>query len=353
MTPSASEAVFARRTVIATAIVLAMLIALAVFYFAASAFFMVFAAMVLAAIFDGAARAAMMLGLGRAASLALVFLATLAALAGLIFWGGATLADQARDLLDAVSGQATSVLEWAQSQGFPVSAEEIEPSEIRDMLPDASGVLSGATTALFSIAGGIGNFFIILFLAAFIAWSPGIYRRGTVSLVPKAKRARLGQAMNESAQSLRMWLLGQAISMATVFTVSWIGLWLIDMPFAFLLALQAGLLAFVPTLGAIAAGVPIVLTGLSVDTTTALLGVGVYILIQGVESNVTTPIAQKWATSLPPALTLTVQLIFGLLFGLAGFILAVPVVAVIKTMVTMLYVEDVLGGGEPEPSDGA
>ncbi len=353
MTPSSSEAVFARRTVIATGIVLAMLIALAVFYFAATAFFMLFAAMVLAAIFDGAARAVMLLGLRRSLALALVFLATLAGLAGLVWWGGATLADQARDLLNAVSGQATGVLEWAEAQGLPVTAEEIDPGQLRDMLPDAGGVVSGATTALFSVAGGIGNFFIILFLAAFLAWSPEIYRRGTVSLVPRPKRRRLGEAMDAGAQSLRMWLLGQAISMATVFTVSWIGLWLIDMPFAFLLALQAGLLAFVPTLGAIAAGVPIVLTGLSVDATTALLGLGVYVLIQGVESNVTTPIAQKWASSLPPALTLTVQLIFGLLFGLAGFILAVPIVAVIKTMVTMLYVEDVLGGPAEERPDKA
>lgn len=349
MLPSSSDAEFARRSVIATGIVLVMVLTVAVFYYAAAAFFMLFAALVLAAIFDGAARAAMMLGLNRSLALALVFLSTLGALAGLAWWGGATLFDQAGDLLAALREQATTVLEWAEGHGLPVNAEEMEPGQLQDMLPDAGGVVSGATTALFSVVGGVGNFFIILFLAAFIAWNPRIYGRGILSLLPRAKRGRVGEAMEEGSNSLRMWLLGQAISMLTVFTVSWIGLWLIDMPFAFLLALQAGLLAFIPTLGAIAAGVPIVLTGLSVDYTTALLGLGVYVLIQGVESNVTTPIAQKWATSLPPALTLSVQLVFGLLFGLAGFILAVPIVAVIKTMVQMLYIDDVLGGGVSEP----
>jgi len=138
--------------------------------------------------------------------------------------------------------------------------------------------------------------------------------------------------------------------MATVFVVSLLGLWAIGMPNAFLLALQAGLLAFVPTLGPFVAGVVIVLAGFADSPQMALYGLIVYVVIQGVESNVTQPMAQRWTTALPPALTLGSQLVFGLLFGLMGVALAVPFVAIVKTLVEDLYVKDTLGGYAVEAS---
>ncbi|MFD2239194.1 AI-2E family transporter [Aureimonas populi] len=355
MSLSSSQADLAYKTVTVAGIVLAMAVGVLVLYFAASAFFILFASFVVAAVFDGAARGLAMLGVPRKLGLVIVFLVTLAAVAALAFFGGATLVTQAGQLFEALREQSQELMSWLAGvlpAGVEAEVEAMEPSDLQTMMPDAGGVVSSASTAVFSVLGGITNFFIILFLAAFVVWQPGVYRRGLVSLFPKEKRARIAQTTDASAHSLRMWLLGEAISMVTVFAVSWLGLWLIDMPYAFLLALQAGLLAFVPTLGALVAGVPIVLTGLSVSPTMALLGLGVYVVIQGVESNITTPIAQRWATSLPPALTLSVQLIFGLIFGLAGFILAVPLMAVLMVVIRMLYVEDVLGGGLDKDGQG-
>ncbi|WP_185984200.1 AI-2E family transporter [Aureimonas mangrovi] len=349
VTPTKSE--IARRTVVVTSIVLAFLLIATVIYASSTAFFLLFAALILAAIFDGLASLLGRLGVPRKVGLILVFLLTLVGLAALFFFGGATLFQQGSRLVQAVVSQAESLLTRAQEAGLPIDLESINAQSLGNMLPAPGGIVASAGNALFALGGAFGNIFVIFFLAAFSVWEPGVYKRGFLSLLPRDKRQKVSNAIDDGAQNLKMWLLGQGFSMLTVFVVSWFGLWLIGMPYAFLLALQAGLLAFVPTIGAFAAGVPIILTGLSVSPSMALWGLGVYVLIQGAESNISTPIAQRWATSLPPALTLTVQLVFGILFGLGGFILAVPLMAVIMVIVQRLYVEDTLGGGVPSPRD--
>ena len=55
------------------------------------------------------------------------------------------------------------------------------------------------------------------------------------------------------------------------------------------------------------------------------------------------PLVEARAVALPPALTIVMQLIFGMLFGFAGVALATPLTAVLMVLVNMLYIEDILG----------
>lgn len=338
----------AHRAVTVAAIALGLALLVLIAYVSASALFLLFGALLLASIFCGLARLLQRLGLPRWLSLLLVYLLTFAIIVAPVAWGGVALAGQFNELLASVRDQANQLLGRLGEMGLPVG-EDSAGQELQTLLPQPSGLASSVGQALFGALGALGNFFVLLFLAIFISWQPTLYRDGLVSLFPKAKRARVAEVLEKSAHSLLMWVAGDAISMATIFSVSWIGLSLIGINNAFLLALQAGLFAFIPTLGPFVAGVIIVLAGLAQGVDMALWALGVYVLIQGVESNVTQPIAQRLTTSLPPALTLGAQIIFGLLFGLAGFILAVPLMAVLVTMVREFYVEDVLGG----PVDGA
>ena len=192
----------------------------------------------------------------------------------------------------------------------------------------------------------------MLFIAIFVSFQPAMYRRGIVSLFTRNQRDRVDQALSDSASELTLWLAGQAISMTTIFVVSLIGLYAISMPNAFLLALQAGLLCFIPTLGPFVAGIVIVFAGLAASPQMALWGLAVYTVIQAVESNVSQPIAQRYTSALPPALTLGAQLVFGVLFGLVGVALVVPFIAVVKKIVEELYIRDALGGPyEGRPKD--
>jgi predicted PurR-regulated permease PerM len=116
------------------------------------------------------------------------------------------------------------------------------------------------------------------------------------------------------------------------------------MPYAFLLAVTAGLLTFIPTIGPVFAGIPIVLAGFSKGPEMALWGIGAYAAIELVEGNFVTPLIQKRAVELAPAFTLAFQLLMGALFGILGIALAVPLAAAGKVFVDELYVKDTLGG---------
>lgn len=341
--PTASEAGFVRRTLIATAIVAAVGVALFVFWTASLAFFLILAGLVLAAAFTGVASGLEFAGIPRRIGLLVAYLVLFLLTAAGFVWGGVVIAQQFNDLLQLVAGQIDRLAEIVQEFGLS-SATQTDEEAMGTLLPNVSGLFSSASRAAYALLGGLGNAFVVVFIAIFVSWQPGIYRRGIVSLFPKARRARIRETLVHSAHMLMMWLAGQGISMITVFSVASVGLWAIGMPNAFLLALQAGLLAFVPTLGPFVAGVVIVLAGFADSPQMALYGLLVYVAIQGVESNVTQPMAQRWATALPPALTLGSQLVFGLLFGLMGVALAVPFVAIVKTMVEDLYVKDTLGG---------
>ena len=335
-------------TLAVTGIVLASVILVAIFYVASTAFFLVFAALLLAAIFCGLAQLLQRLGLPRWLAMIAIYVLALGAIIVPAAWGGIALAQQFQSLLHGVVEEAGKLAKAVGDLGLPIptvrEANGGGAPNVESALPDPSGLAASAQKAVLSLLGGVGNLFVVVFLAFFISWQPRLYRQGVLSLFPRARRARIGQVLDESARSLVLWVAGNAISMATIFVVCWVGLTLISMPNAFPLALQAGLFAFIPTLGPFIAGVVIVLSGLAASPEMALWGLGVYILIQGVESNIATPIAQRYMTALPPALTLGFQVLIGLLFGLLGFVLAVPLLAVVMVLVGELYVNDVLGG---------
>ncbi len=74
-----------------------------------------------------------------------------------------------------------------------------------------------------------------------------------------------------------------------------------------------------------------------------------FLAIQQVEGNVLMPIIQRWAVRLPPILGLLSVVVFSILFGLPGVVLATPMIIVAMVLVQKLYVEDFLEGSRKDP----
>lgn len=203
-----------------------------------------------------------------------------------------------------------------------------------------------ATTALGGVAGVLGNLVVMLFLGLYVAISPDLYRGGALLLLPRDKRERVGSVLDESAETLRWWIVGQLVSMTIIAGLTYLALLLVGMPGAFILGLITGLFAFIPYIGSFAAGAIIVLVGLAQSPTMALWGLGVYLLVQMVESYVLAPIVQRWSVNLSPALIIGGLTVLGALFGLWAFILAAPLIAVLRVLILRLWVEDALGDPE-------
>ena len=268
-----------------------------------------------------------------------------AAVAALIWFGGSFLFSQADELLALVRSQADDVADFMSNmRGGEVERGDTAMDVVRQamsLLPGADGGLGAAATTVQVTFAYLANALIIFFIGVFLAVEPGLYRRGLLRLFPPQSRQALDEALVQSGETLRYWLMGKLASMAMIFVFTWLGLWMVGFPFSFALGLLAGALAFIPNIGPILTYIPLVLVGLSAGSTTTLLyGLGVYVVAQGIESYLFTPLVQKRMVSLPPALIFFAQILGGILFGLWGVALATPLTAVIKTMLETLYIQE-------------
>jgi predicted PurR-regulated permease PerM len=133
--------------------------------------------------------------------------------------------------------------------------------------------------------------------------------------------------------TLERWLIAQITTMFAVFLVTWIGLAVIGVQSSFILGIQAGLLAFIPTVGAIIAGVIVVLASLASGWVAAVSAFVLFLGVHAMESYVLTPLIQRQALDIPPATLFAFQILLGIVFGVWGLTLALPLMAIAKVMI--------------------
>lgn len=254
---------------------------------------------------------------------------------------GDRLVEQASDLRDRLPAARAELSAWANSFRIGVALQELWAGANTEDVPWTS-VANAATRTL----GAIGSMGLLLVVGVYLAADPTLYRLGLVRLVPPAYRARIDGALVASGQALGRWLLGQGVSMLFVGSATAIGLAWLGVPLAFTVGLIAGVLAFVPFFGPIASGLLAVLLAFTQGPTQALYVAGLSVAIQQVEGNLLMPWVQRWAVALPPVLGITAAVIFGLLFGLPGIILATPLMVVAMVLVQKLYLEGLLEAKE-------
>lgn len=297
--------------------------------------FLVFGGILLAVVLDRAARGlARHAFFGRRVAVGVIVVLLLAVLVGFGWLFGHRIGAQMQGLGDALAAGAEQVRSWIDATGLTL------PS-----FGDMSGgdVVSQAFSAATSLLNIVAGLLIVLFIALYTAINPGLYRRGVLLLVPADRRERAGEVLSAMNEALWRWMLGQFVSMATIFVLVTVALYALGVPMALVLGLIAGLAEFVPILGPFAAAVPAILVGLSVDLQTAVWVGVVYVAIQQVESYVIAPLAETWAVALPPALTVATTTAFGLLFGIVGVLFATPITVAAMVAVRMVYVRDALG----------
>lgn len=283
-------------------------------------------------------------------------------LSGVIALGGATIAQQVTALSSTIRAQLGTAKDFLEKQGVdtsflnvgakPAPTEAgITPTPTTSVstsrgpkLPDASTIASGTGAIvgqtiriLIRIIEGTGNFFIVIFLGLLLAAQPQLYRDGILRFVPKQRLPKATRLIDDIGETLRRWLLGQMATMATLFLLTWIGLTLIGIPGALVLGFITGLLTFIPNVGAIIAGALIVLASLGSGLTAIISAFMLYLGVQFLEGNVLTPLIQRHAISIPPATLFAAQIFLGVLFGLWGLALALPLIAVIKVALNHVW----------------
>jgi predicted PurR-regulated permease PerM len=275
-------------------------------------------------------------------SLAIVVLA-LVAIIGVSMW---LLAPDVIDQVDQLSQSLPQSVQQLRQQieryewGRWILAQMPESEELVSYRAD---VVAGVAGVFSTTLGTLVNVAIILVIGIYVAVEPGIYTDGIIRLVPIGKRERAREILYEVGYTLQWWLIGRVASMAVVGVLTAVGLWLLGVPLALTLGLLAALLTFIPNIGPTLAVVPAALLALLQSPTKSLYVILLYLGVQAVESYLLIPLVQRQTVSLPPALTITAQVLLGILVGGFGLVLAVPLTAAVMVLVRMLYIEDALG----------
>ena len=221
---------------------------------------------------------------------------------------------------------------------------------LQDMVPELSKVLNQAQVVFSSVLNLTTKLVLVLFIGLYLAAQPGIYIRGLLKLFPRRKKPRMQTVLNELEHTLTLWLFGKLVGMVIIGSATGMALAMLGVPLAGALGLITGLLNFIPYLGPVLAAIPTLLIAFSAEPMLALYALLFYVGLQLAESYILTPFVDRRTVSLPPALTITVQVMMGIFFGLVGIMLATPLAAVGHVLINMLYVEDVLGEDEAHES---
>jgi len=341
--------------------------ALLLTWYYAATLFLIFAGMLLGVGLNAfAAILGRLVGWPHGLRLTVVCLLLAGLMSGVIFLGGSTIAQQATVLSDTIKSQLVGVKAFLERNGIDTSYFDIgaaspikgdsspatTPGGIASReIPSAStlassggAIVSQTLKLLLGTLSAVGNFFIVLFLGLAFAAQPATYRKGLLYMAPARHRARATVIVDRIGETLERWLIAQILTMFAVFAVTWIGLSIIGIQSSFILGIQAGLLAFIPTVGALVAGLIVVLASLASGWVAAASSLVLVLGVHAMESYVLTPLIQRQALDIPPATLFAFQILLGVVFGIWGLALALPLMAIVKVMI------DYFKADHPDPA---
>jgi predicted PurR-regulated permease PerM len=350
--PAGSIKQFASRVLVATALVIGLLLLLLVLWYAVQAILLTFAGVLLTILLRGFSDPlAENTRLSEMWALAIVIIVLLGLTIGVGFVVAPQVNEQFLQLQQRLPEAMVELRSWLQQFDLGRWLIDLIPTQ-RDledgrMLPLIQQITGAAYTAVQVFFG----FLVLLFVTLYLSVNPRMYTNGFLHLFPFSHRPRAAQVLASIGYTLRWWLIGTLIRMVTVGAMTFVGLWLLDVPLALLLSILAFLLDFVPYFGPIVAAVPAVVLAFVESPQLGLYVTILYIVVQQVESLIISPVIYQRTVYMPPVVTILAQVLLFAMVGALGVILATPLIAVVLVLVKMLYMEQTLGDHELQQSE--
>jgi predicted PurR-regulated permease PerM len=164
-----------------------------------------------------------------------------------------------------------------------------------------------------------------------------------VRLFPKETRARVEGACRRVTNKVSAWLGGQLLLGGIIGGTAALGLFLMGVPFFYVLALIAGLGEMIPIVGPILSAVPAIAVALSVKPTLALAVIAFFFAQQQLENHILVPRIMQRQVGISAVFVIIALLIGGSLLGVIGAILAVPTAAILQVVFEELMNDNTAG----------
>ncbi len=245
-----------------------------------------------------------------------------------------------------VLGQYTE--ELSENLGLAVHDGFWELESVKNL----ESLLPRATSSVFSqltgFLGALVTLSIVLVITFYGLVEESAFRRIIRSFVPSAYQPYLYHVANSVQRKLGQWMRGQLLLALIIFILTYVGLSLLQVPYALVLALIAGILEFIPYVGPIISGALAIFLTIFLSPFKALLVLILFLLIQQIENHLLVPKIMQRTTGLNPVVSIIALLIGGKLGGIVGLLLAIPV-----TLVVSVFINDMLQSHVDNELEGA
>ncbi len=280
-------------------------------------------------------------GIPRVVAIATMFGAVFGSLTFVALLLAPTLIEQAQQLAANFPSYVAKVrASYAWIQGLDARYHVLP--DLDDAAKTVSGFAAGWIASTLGWAtkllGGVATFFLIMIVTFFVLLDGPDLKRGLLALVPPGHRPMFDAQFQPVAFKLGAYVQGVLTSIGFLTTYLAIALSIADVPMGLALAIVAGVFELIPLVGSLLGAIPAILIALTVGWQKALVVAAIFAVGNVIQGNVVAPFVFSKSIEVSPVMILLALLVGANLFGMAGAIIAVPLMAMIQVLVQNLYV---------------
>ena len=296
---------------------------------------MLFVALLLAALIDPFANWFAKRHIPRGVAVLIIYIGLLLILSLVFVLLIPPLVEQATQLIQnfGYGGELSKFLDDAKQLFAPTAAGLTESTSI-------ISIVQGFSQTLTDFVGGIGALAIVLVLTFYMVVEEQAVSRVFRSIAPREYQPYLSQLFDRMSGKIGAWLRGQILLGVIIGVMTFIGLAIIDVRYALVLALMAGVFEIIPYVGPIFAAIPAIILTFIDSPEKGVAVIILYVVIQQLENNLLVPRVMQKIAGLNPIVSI-VALIIGLkLGGIPGAIFAIPVAMMISVVLADLFYDN-------------
>lgn len=179
---------------------------------------------------------------------------------------------------------------------------------------------------------------VVFFLSLYWLIGSDALERFTLSLVPSSRHDTTKDVLHEAGQAMGGYVRGAAINAVAMGALAYGALTLLGVNYALALGIITMLAEPIPILGPVLAAVPVVGVALLQSPRLALLALGLYVILQQLESQLLTPNIMRSQTDMPQTVVLFAVMAGAAVGGLLGVLVAVPLAAALRVLALRVLV---------------
>ena len=275
-------------------------------------------------------------GLPRVLSVVLIYLVSLLLLVSFFYFFLPPLTNEATDFFSSLPEYMESLNLSSSFEEFTSQGEDMMLSEqlmqLQGVLKASSSSALGAASAIF---GGIMSFVLIIVLSFYFAVQEQGLDRFLRLVTPPKHQEYMIDLWQRAQVKIGRWLQGQLLLSLIVGILVYIGLLILGVPYALLLALVAAVLELIPVFGSILAAIPaVIIAFVTANPTLAVLVIILYVVVNQLQGNIIYPLVVQKVLGVPPLVVILAIIAGAQLAGFLGILIAVPVAAAVQEWIS-------------------